>query len=76
MEIDGKKLFVSKHLSKKERGVSTLPGTNLYVSNFPPTTEDKDLLSLFEPYGKIDSHFVFRNKITSAATHAAIQFST
>lgn len=62
MTLNGREVFVGKHLSKRERE-SMFEGlkaqfTNVFVKNFGPDFTEAELRALFEPCGQITSvHF-------------------
>ncbi|KAJ8891289.1 hypothetical protein PR048_010805 [Dryococelus australis] len=62
MLLNGKKVFVGKFLSRKQRdkdmGDRFKSFTNVYVKNFPDDFTDDKLHALFNQFGKITSHKV------------------
>lgn len=62
MLLNGKKVFVGRFVSRKERekelGEKAKLFTNVYVKNLPEDFNDNKLYELFEPYGHITSHKV------------------
>lgn len=62
MLLNGKKVFVGRFVSRKERekelGEKAKLFTNVYVKNLPEDFNDDKLYDLFEPYGHITSHKV------------------
>jgi polyadenylate-binding protein len=62
MLLNGKKVFVGRFISRKERekelGEKAKLFTNVYVKNLPEDFNDSKLYELFEPYGHITSHKV------------------
>lgn len=60
MLLNGKKVFVGRFISRKERekelGERAKLFTNVYVKNLPDDFNDEKLQELFEPYGHITSH--------------------
>lgn len=62
MLLNGKKVFVGRFLSRKERekelGERAKLFTNVYVKNLPEDFNEDKLYELFEPYGHITSHKV------------------
>lgn len=62
MLLNGKKVFVGRFISRKERekelGEKAKLFTNVYVKNLPEDFSDDKLYKLFEPYGVITSHKV------------------
>ncbi|XP_014241441.1 polyadenylate-binding protein 4-like [Cimex lectularius] len=66
MLLSGKKVFVGKFISRKERekelGEKAKLFTNVYVKNFGEDFTDDMLKEMFEKYGPITSHTVVMNK--------------
>lgn len=62
MLLSGKKVFVGRFISRKERekalGEKNKLYTNVYVKNFGDELNDELLRDMFEKYGKITSHKV------------------
>jgi polyadenylate-binding protein len=62
MLLNGKKVFVGRFVSRKERekelGERAKLFTNVYVKNLPEDFDDNKLYDLFERYGHITSHKV------------------
>ncbi|KAJ8683928.1 hypothetical protein QAD02_019720 [Eretmocerus hayati] len=62
MLLNGKKVFVGKFVSRKERekelGERAKLFTNVYVKNFGEDMDDDKLKEMFEKYGTITSHKV------------------
>lgn len=60
--VNGKKIFVGKFLSRKERETKLGGGhrrfTNVYVKNLPENYSDEQLKGLFTPFGEITSAVV------------------
>lgn len=65
MLLNGKKVFVGRFVSRKERekelGEKAKLFTNVYVKNLPEDFNEDKLYELFEPYGHITSHRVMFN---------------
>merc|ERR1719318_2187557 len=59
MLLNGKKVFVGKFMSRKERmeqmGDKAKKFTNVYIKNFGDVLDDEKLRDMFEKYGKIIS---------------------
>nr|CAD7462658.1 unnamed protein product [Timema tahoe] len=66
MLLNGKKVFVGKFVSRKERekelGEKAKLFTNVYVKNLGEDFNDDLLYELFEKYGRITSHKVMLNE--------------
>jgi len=62
MLLNGKKVYVGKFMSRKERydamGGQQKKFTNVFVKNFGEDVTDETLKDYFDPYGKIVSHKV------------------
>ncbi|XP_070533067.1 polyadenylate-binding protein 1-A-like [Ptychodera flava] len=62
MLLNGKKVYVGKFMSRKERydamGGQQKKFTNVFVKNFAEEVDDEKLKDIFEPFGKIVSHKV------------------
>lgn len=62
MLMNGKKVFVARHVSRKERHsrLEELRAnfTNVFIKNLLPETSDAELKAMFEPFGEIQSAVV------------------
>ncbi|XP_002733794.1 polyadenylate-binding protein 1-like [Saccoglossus kowalevskii] len=65
MLLNGKKVYVGKFMSRKERydamGGQQKKFTNVFVKNFGDELDDEGLREMFERYGKIVSHKVMQD---------------
>lgn len=66
MLIKGKKVYVGKFLSKKERDAKRKPVkfTNIFVKNISSDVDEKTLLKTFGNFGEINSHTMKKDKKT------------
>jgi len=66
MLMNGKKVFVGKHVSRKERHsrLEELRAnfTNIFIKNLQPEAGDAELAALFEPFGDIQSAVVQKDE--------------
>lgn len=66
MLMNGKKVFVGKHVSRKERHsrLEELRAnfTNIFIKNLLPETTDEQLVEMFKPYGEIQSAVVQKDE--------------
>lgn len=66
MLMNGKKVFVGRHVSRKERHsrLEELRAnfTNVFIKNMLPETGDDELRAMFEPFGEIQSAVVQKDE--------------
>ena len=80
MLLNGKKVYVAKFMSRKERieqlGDKIRQFTNIYVKNFGEDMSDEQLQTMFEEFGKITSCKVMIGKEGKSKGFGFVSYET
>ncbi len=78
MLMNGKKVFVGRHISRKERHsrLEELRAnfTNVFIKNLLPETTDEELKAMFAPFGEIQSAVIQRDEAGTSKAFGFVNF--